>query len=219
MKFVFFDNRYLRSRDEEILSALIHTFGLGVSCAMSAALYWLGAQHSFTHTFAGLTYGLAHVITYAASVAYHYTAWPPLKTRLRVIDQAAIYAAIAGTYTPVLLLGVAEPWGITLTVLAWLVCICGIIYKASNWQHPEWGSMVTYITFAALGLLLFLFCTSGPIFQTREVFALSAAFFTGGLVFYVWHYKPYFHTAWHVMTVLGHLTHFYAVWAYFMQAG
>ena len=217
MRFVFFDNRYLRSRDEEILSTLVHTFGLGVSCAMTAALYWLGSQISSTHTFAGLAYGIAHIVTYAASVAYHYASWPPLKTRLRTVDQATIYTAIAGTYTPVLLLGLPEAWGISLTVVSWTACLCGIIYKTSNWQHPEWGSMATYITFAALGMLLFVLYDTGPIADSRNVFCLSTAFFSVGLVFYVWHYRPYFHTAWHVMTVLGHITHFYAVWTCFMK--
>lgn len=202
-----------------MLSALIHTFGLGVSCAIAVALYWSGKNLSSAHTFAGLTYGITHVITYAASVAYHYAAWPPLKTRLRVVDQAAIYTAIAGTYTPLLLIGLPDPWSITLTAIVWTACACGIIYKVGNWQHPEWGSMATYITFAAIGILLFVFCGSGPIFESRDAFGLSAGFFTAGLVFYSWHYKPYFHTAWHILTVLGHLSHFYAVWTYFMRAG
>ncbi len=219
MKLVFFDNRFLRTRHEELLSALIHAFGVGIACAMTVALGVLGAHHGPLQMWSGLAYGIAHVLTYGASVAYHFAEHPPLKTRLRAVDQAAIYAAIAGTYTPILLLGLPSAWGPALTVGVWLVCLRGAVLRIAHWRQEgsDWASLASYLTFAAVGALLFIFMGSGPIHASREWFGASSLFFGAGLVFYMWHYKPYFHTAWHVLTVLGHLIHFYAVWIYFIQ--
>lgn len=216
MKVVLFGNRYLRDREEEVLNALTHALGLGLACGMSAALFWRGSQLSSLHAAAGLAYGIAHVIVYLASVAYHYAEHPPLKTRLRVLDQAAIYSAIAGTYTPVLALGIPSPWNVGLLILTWTACVVGIIYKVRHWDQPERGSLATYLSFALAGSLLFLIVGSGPIDESRRVFMASGVLDIAGLAFYVWHYKRFFHTAWHVLVMIGNLVHFYAVWHYFM---
>lgn len=217
VKLVFFDNRFLRTRHEELLSALIHAFGAGIACAMTVSLCTVGLQHGSLQAWSGLVYGLAHVVTYTASVAYHFAEYPPLKTRLRALDQAAIYAAIAGTYTPLLLLGLPSAWGPALTVGVWLVCIRGASLRIARYRQEgsDWASLASYLTFAALGVLLFALMDSGPIHESREWFGASALFFGVGLVFYMWHYRPYFHAVWHVMTVVGHLTHFYAILVYF----
>lgn len=218
MRLVFFDNRYLRTRHEELLSSLIHAFGMGIACAMTVALGVVGSHHGPLHLWSGLAYGLAHVVTYGSSAAYHFAEYPPLKTRLRALDQASIYAAIAGTYTPILLLGLPGAWGPALTVGVWLVCIRGATLRISRHRQEgsDWASLMSYLTFAAVGAMLFLLVGVGPIHASQEIFGASSLLFGVGLVFYMWHYKPYFHTAWHVLTVLGHFVHFYAIWTYFI---
>lgn len=191
---------------------------MGIACVMTAVLGFIGAHSSLIHMWSGIVYGLAHIITYGSSVAYHFAEYPPLKTRLRAVDQAAIYAAIAGTYTPLLLLGLPGMWGPALTVAVWLVCVRGVFMRIKGFREEgsDWASLASYLTFASLGFLLFVFVGAGPIAASRAEFAISAALFGVGLVFYMWHYKPYFHTAWHVFTVLGHVVHFYAFWRFFM---
>lgn len=219
MKLVFFDNRFLRTRHEELLSALIHAFGAGIACAMTVALGVLGSQYGPVQMWSGIAYGAAHIITYTASVAYHFAEWPPLKTRLRAIDQAAIYAAISGTFTPILLMGLPGTWGPALAVGVWITCIRGAVIRIRKFREEgsDWASLLSYLGFAAVGALLFALVQTGPIHATWQLFGGSALLFGVGLVFYMWHYRPYFHTAWHIMTILGHLVHFYAVWHYFIR--
>lgn len=219
MKLVFFDNRFLRTRHEELLSALIHAFGAGIACAMTVALGVLGSQYGTLQMWSGLAYGVAHIITYSSSVAYHFSEYPPLKTRLRALDQAAIYVAISGTFTPILLLGMPGAWGPALAVGVWLTCARGAALRLMRYREEgsDWASLFSYLGFAAVGALLFVLVQTGPIHDTWQLFGSSALLFGVGLVFYVWHYRPYFHTAWHIMTILGHLVHFYAVWHYFIR--
>ena len=212
-----FGNRYLRDRNEEVLSALIHAVGLGLFSAATVALYFLGSSYDLFHTATGLAYGITHSFVYAASVAYHYTEYPPLKTRLRVFDQIAIYAAIAGAYAPVVAHAVDVPWNIFLLCLLWIACIAGIVYKIKNSNQPERGSLLTYIVFGSLWSLVIFLYDSAQIIASRPYFFVSGLCFAVGLVFYVWHYKRYFHTYWHVCVLLGSIIHFYAVWSYIIQ--
>jgi len=216
MKVVLFGNRYLRDRDEELLNALTHAYGLGLACGMTFILLWKGLQLSGFHTAMCLMYGVSHILVYLASVLYHYTQFPPLKTRLRLFDQVCIYLAIAGTYSPVLAFGISSPWNILLLILMWSSCVAGIVYKIRHRSQPESGSLASYLAFALAGSLLFLFVRSGPIDESRILFMASGALDLAGLVFYVWHYKRYFHTVWHILVLLGNVIHFYAVWKYFI---
>jgi hemolysin III len=219
VKLVFFDNRFLRTRHEEFLSALIHSYGAGIACAMTVALGIMGSQYGPLQMWSGLAYGVAHIITYSSSVAYHFVEYPPLKTRFRALDQAAIYVAISGTFTPILLLGLPGAWGPALAVGVWITCSRGAVLRLMKYREEgsDWVSLLSYLGFAAIGALLFALVRTGPIHATWQLFGGSALLFGVGLVFYMWHYRPYFHTAWHIMTILGHLVHFYAVWHYFIQ--
>jgi len=212
-----FGNRYLRDREEEVLNAMIHAFGLGLTCAATIALYYLGAAHDAFHTATGLAYGITHTLVYAASVIYHYAEYPPLKTRLRLFDQASIYAAVAGAYTPVLAHAISVPWNILLLCLLWASCIAGIVYKVRNSDQPERGSLLTYVTFGTLWSLVILLYDSPAINASRPYFVASGCCFLVGILFYVWHYKRFFHTYWHLMVLLGSIIHFYAVWSYIIQ--
>lgn len=218
MKIVLFGSRFLRSQHEENLSALVHAFGLGIACAMSVALAVLGLQRDTAHLFAGLSYGISHVVIYASSVLYHFTESPPLKTRLRAFDQAAIYAAIAGTYTPLVMFGFSPPWSLFLTCITWMTCAWGIFRRLRAWRGDDTWSLVSYLSLVLAGAVIFFFSTAEPFLASREILVSSGCCFLLGFVFYSWHYKPYFHTVWHFFTVLGNILHFYAVWTYFMQS-
>ncbi|NDC23967.1 MAG: hypothetical protein EBZ49_07540 [Proteobacteria bacterium] len=183
MRLSLFANRYLRDREEEVLNALTHSFGLGLAASMTVALYVKAVPLGSWHTVCALVYGLAHVLVYLSSVAYHLTSWPPLKTRLRIVDQSAIFLAITGTYTPVLALGLSGVLGYIFTVLLWAACLYGIFYKVRHRAQPEQGSLISYLLFAAAGGLLFFLCGSGPIHESRTIFLVSGAFDLVGLVY------------------------------------
>ena len=57
-------------------------------------------------------FGVAMVLLYAASTCYHACAEGPRKRLMRVIDHAAIYVLIAGTYTPFMLVMLRRPLGL-----------------------------------------------------------------------------------------------------------
>ena len=59
-----------------------------------------------------VTYGVSVIVLFTASSLYHYSRDDHSKQRYRIVDHISIYLLIAGTYTPVLLLGLVESKGI-----------------------------------------------------------------------------------------------------------
>ena len=53
-----------------------------------------------------LVFGIALILMYGASTLYHAILAPNIKAILRQLDHCAIYILIAGTYTPITLLGI-----------------------------------------------------------------------------------------------------------------
>lgn len=74
-------------------------------------------------------YGATLVILYLAATLYHSFQQPHVKYVFEVIDHAAIYLLIAGTYTPFLLIAIRGVWGWSLLVIIWMLAILGMSFK------------------------------------------------------------------------------------------
>lgn len=61
------------------------------------------------------------------SGVYHRVTWTPAgRARMRLLDHSAIFLLIAGTYTPICMLGVGGSLGATLCAVIWIGALCGI---------------------------------------------------------------------------------------------
>src|SRR6185503_3246096 len=74
-------------------------------------------------------FGASLILLYAASTLYHSVQTQPAKRRLRVFDHCAIYVLIAGTYTPLTLVGLRGGWGWSLFGVVWGLAIAGVVFK------------------------------------------------------------------------------------------
>ncbi len=74
-------------------------------------------------------FGAALIALYAASTLYHAISHPTLKQKMRVVDHAAIYLLIAGTYTPFTLSVLRGRWGWTLFGIVWTLAALGVLFK------------------------------------------------------------------------------------------
>jgi len=99
------------SLGEEIANSITHGAGLVASIAGAAILLFVVAQHHDSLWFAAdAVYSLSLIVLYTSSTFYH--AIPTgARTCFRVMDHAAIYVLIAGTYTPFALLNLRGAWG------------------------------------------------------------------------------------------------------------
>jgi hemolysin III len=96
-------------------------------------------------------FGLTMVVLYAASGTYHAIDLPltsPEVDFFRRLDHSAIYALIAGTYTPVFAVVLAHCWARRLLPLVWALAATGIALK---WLVPVASDPLTVGLYLGLG--------------------------------------------------------------------
>ncbi len=122
------------SLGEEIANSITHGAGLVGAIAGSAIMLFVVAQqHDRLWFFADAVYAMSLIIMYAASTFYHAIPNRRAKPIFRVMDHAAIYLLIAGTYTPFALLNLRGVWGWWLCAAIWVLAIIG---RHLHGAHP-----------------------------------------------------------------------------------
>jgi len=145
------------------------------------------------------------------SALYHLTRDPPRKHRFRRLDHAAIFLMIAGTYTPLLVIGVGSQRAMWLLAFVWLVALAGMAIKLLALRVPEWLSVTLYL---ALGWAVL--AAPGEIMAALHgrglaLLAAGGIVYSIGVGFYLWE-RLRFHTViWHLLVLLAAGCHFLVV--------
>ncbi|MGM9974870.1 MAG: hemolysin III family protein [Clostridiaceae bacterium] len=99
---------------------------------------------------------LSMILLYGASTTYHtLDVSEKINKILRKVDHMMIFILIAGSYTPVCLIGIGGKTGRLLLILVWSIAIAGIILKGFWITCPKWFSSVIYIGMGWVCLLAF----------------------------------------------------------------
>jgi hemolysin III len=197
---------------EEIWHAVTHGLGLLLSVAALSILTVLAAQSGSGKAVAGaLVFGIALILMYGISTLYHAVTAPAAKRILQQLDHSAVYLLIAGTYTPVTLLGVQGTFGWTLFGIEWAFAAVGIYLKVAYYGRFETLSLVFY---ALMGWLILV--AAEPMFAHVDTLTLSLLLAGGityslGILFYVWDSLHLNHAIWHLFVLGGSVLHFFVV--------
>ena len=200
---------------EDIANVVTHGAGLLLSLAAVPVLIVLGALNGGAlHAATFSVYGVSLVLVYATSTLYHAARKPHLKRLFRILDHAAIYLLIAGTYTPVTLISMNGPWGWTLLSLVWVLAVSGVIFKMFFVGQFKTFSTVLYLV---MGWLIVV--AIGPITESISTasllwFIAGGLSYTLGVVFFVWERVPYSHAVWHLFVIAGSACHYVALLLY-----
>lgn len=155
---------------------------------------------------------------FGASSAYHRLAWTEAaRRRMKRLDHSMIFVLIAGTYTPVSLLGLRGGWGVALLASVWAGAVAGIVLKQVDIDGLRRLSGFLYIGlgWAAVIALPRLFRSVSP-----ATFALVIAggllYTLGAIVFATRRPDPNpavfgYHEIWHAFTAGAGLCHYVAV--------
>jgi hemolysin III len=193
--------------------------GLGAVLSLAGLVVLVGlARGRPWHTVAFLVYGASMIVLYTASTLYHSLHGGPDRLRkLMIFDQSAIFALIAGTYTPFCLVGLRGPGALALLATVWAIALTGIALRVFWRAQPAWVPVVLYL---AMGWVV-----SGafwPLMQTLPSGALGWIF-QGGLCYTVgcvvfaakrprlWPGVFSSHELWHLFVLAGSACHFVAV--------
>ena len=198
---------------EEIANAVTHGAGLLASIAALPVLVLAAAgQRDVWQIVGGAIFGTTLILLYLASTVYHALPVCRAKRILRVLDHAAIYLLIAGTYTPFTLGALRGPWGWALLATIWTLALVGIAAKCTlGFRFPRL-STVLYI---AMGWLIVIALEPLATSVAPEGLAWLIAgglCYTGGVVFYATDTRiRYGHALWHLFVIAGSVCHFIAV--------
>jgi hemolysin III len=198
---------------EERLHCAIH--GVGIVASIAAIAWLVNASVASSagpwRTVGGVVFGTSALLMFTTSVLYHAAASPPLKLRLRLLDHAAIYVLIAGTYTPFALGVLGGGWGWTLFGLVWGLALLGIAAKTALGFRFHVSSTLLYLALGWIGVI-----AARPLFASltpAELGWLAAGglAYTAGVPFYLWKSRRYTHAVWHGFVLAGVACHFFAV--------
>jgi len=138
-----------------------------------AALVWLvRSAHSVEAAVAAWIYGVAALLCYLTSSAYHVAARTErARSVLRRADHSMIYVLIAGTFTPICLLAMTGWWRWTVVAIVWLGAVFGIALNFTPIRRLPRFSGALYLILGWAGVAAFPALSSHPI---RVVLVLLA---------------------------------------------
>ena len=200
---------------EELAHAITHGAGLLASVVgLVVLIVFASLRGTAWHVVGTSLYGTTLVLLYAASTLYHALPSSRAKRVFQVLDHAAIYLLIAGTYTPFTLVNLRGPWGWTLFGMVWGLAALGIVLEAVAQQRVRALSVVLYLGLGwlvaiAVKPLLAAVAPGGLI-----LLLLGGLAYSGGVGFYGWRRLPYHHAVWHVFVLAGSVCHYFAVLFY-----
>ena len=207
-----------QTRGEELANTILHGAGFLASVAALPLIITAAAGRRDAFYLVGsIIFGVTLVLLYLASTVYHAlpTSRATAKHVCRVIDHAAIYLLIAGTYTPFALGALRGPWGWTMLGIIWALAITGIVLKLTvGFRYPRLSTLL-YVAMGWMGALL-----AEPMLARISVEGVlwllaGGLAYTGGVALYAIDSRVRFaHAGWHVCVLAGSTCHLVAVVRY-----
>lgn len=198
------------------VSSLTHIFGALFSVIGLIILLSSPSSQGNTLNMTCLSiFGISLILLYTASSVYHTViSSQKVINVLRRIDHSMIYVLIAGSYTPLCLIGLKGKLGITILITIWSLTIFGIIFKNLWFNAPRWLSTALYIIMGWL-VIIAIYPLSKVISFTEMMWLFSGGimYTVGGLIYATKWPKittKYFgfHEIFHVFILLGSFCHF-----------
>ena len=205
---------------EEVWHAVTH--GIGIILAAVALVFLVLKAAIFggpTAVTAVSIYGGSAVLLYLASTVYHAAFRSPFQPFLEVVDHAAIYLKIAGSYTPFALISLPDVSGMVVLITIWSMAVVGITLKfvahfVSNIRKYDWISLAGYVGMGWMAIFVIW-----PLFQSLPLagflwLVAGGICFTVGAGFFAWKSRKYTHAIFHVFVLAGSICHFVAIYGF-----
>jgi hemolysin III len=156
------------------------------------------------------------LLLFGNSALYHRFNWGPrTKATLKRIDHANIVLLIAGTYTPIAVLGLPTDQAVLLLSLVWGGAIIGILFRVFWINAPRWLYVALSLVRGWAAVLYLPQLWQASVAMVILV-AVGGLLYTGGAIVYAmkrpnpWPGHFGFHEIFHVCTVLAFLCHWTA---------
>ncbi len=199
-------DRHLRA------DAAVHALGLVLGVVGAVAILIVAAQAPGRGQVAPvLVYVVGLLAMLGCSAAYNLRIASPRREWLRRFDHAAIFVMIAGTYTPLTMLKLREPWSSGLTAVMWSAAALGIAAKLLQPRRIESLSVVLYLLMGWIGLFALdeLLASVEP--TTLLLLLAGGVVYSLGTIFHLASRLPYQQALWHASVLLAASIHYAAI--------
>ena len=204
---------WTQSAGEEVANGISHGIGL-VGAIIGAPILLLAAFHHGDIPFliGTVIFTTTMLLVYLASTLYH--VWPQTNTKslLQIIDHAAIFLLIAGTYTPFALGPLRSGVGLAMLWIVWALALFGVFMKATRGVLRHRKLAMTLYLGTGWFALIFIrpLALAIPLSALLWLIAGGIAY-TAGTLFFANERRRYCHFVWHLFVLTGSGCHFAAV--------
>lgn len=202
----FRTDRHLRA------DAAVHALGLVLGVVGAVAILFIAARSPVPGQVVPILVYIAGLLAMlSCSAAYNLRLASPRREWLRRFDHAAIFVMIAGTYTPLTILKLREPWSSGLTAVMWTAAALGIAAKLLQPRRIESLSVVLYLLMGWIGLFAIdeLLASVGQ--GTLLLLLAGGVVYSLGTIFHLSSRLPYQQALWHASVLAAASIHYAAI--------
>ncbi|MBA4537776.1 hemolysin III family protein [Bacillus aquiflavi] len=189
---------------EEVANAITHGIGFLLSIPAFVLLIIFSLKTNDPWYVVSFTvFGGSMILLYLFSTLTHSIQHRKAKYVFEILDHAAIYILIAGTYTPFVLIPLRGGLGWILFGVIWTLAIAGIVFKMFFVKKFIILSTLIYIMMGWLVIIAIK-----PLYEALgtsgfTLLLTGGILYTIGSLFYVWRKIPYHHAIWHIFVLAG----------------
>jgi hemolysin III len=200
---------------EERINVITHAFGFVLSI-LGLVLLVLKSTSLGTarHIVSFSIFGATLILLYAASTLYHNAKNSRLRYYLNILDHAAIYVLIAGTYTPFALVTLSKANGLLILIIIWSLALVGVILKIFFIGRFNALSTIMYV---AMGWLVVFdikpLIENLPTWGLIWLFSGGVSYTIGAIIFSLRKIK-FNHAIFHLFVLGGSFCHFIAIYLF-----
>jgi len=197
---------------EEVWHSISHGLGLFLSTFGFGVLITLATlTGDTTKILTSIVFGAGLIIMYGASTLYHAIPHFKAKSILQRFDHVAIYLLIAGTYTPITLLGVQGTFGWVILGIIWGSAILGAFLKFAYPGRFELFSLFLYAVMGWLIIIAWNRLRDNAGLLPSVLLLVGGITYTVGIFFYAKESMRLNHAVWHLFVLGGSVFHYFTV--------
>lgn len=205
------------SSGEKLADLASHGLGIAASIAGLVMLVIVGSRFESALPVTSYTiYGGALLLGFIASTLYHVLHRSRIAPALRIADHSSIYVLIAGTYTPVTLIGLQGAWGWSLFGVVWGIALLGVMLKVVFPGRLERLSIGLYVALGWVGLVGIEPVVDRLSWPALALLGCGGVLFSLGVIFLLWRRLPYHNLIWHLFVIAGATAHYFSI-IYFVR--
>lgn len=208
-----------QNKKEELANGISHGAGLLILIACMPLLYWAAANHlKGVYLWTLFPFFTGIVLTYSSSTVYHFSPRGPWKDRWRIMDHISIFFLIGGTYTPIIMQYLSYPSNVIFLGIMWGIILTGSVLKF--WWTGKYDNLSTGLYVFLGWMVLFVIW---PLWKNAPSDVLwwiliGGLAYSTGIYFYKKADVKYYHVVWHILVLMGTISHLIAIYRSFITA-